>query len=140
MSATIHSSLWYDIPSDDEEAWEQAHAYDRQTGYDEDAVRWQNTVRIRKSRRYCNDVLRNENNSVVYRNVIMCPYPCRFTVMRRIRACKHHITTIATARLLNGVGYLMACAMLGICEEGCIIRGIHRACWCRCIKSVSNND
>ena len=122
------------IPSDDEEAWAEIRAHDLSIGYDENFVRSQNSKRSRRSRRYYNDALRNAYNSVIYRNVILCPYPCRFVVMRSIRNCEFPITTLATARILKGVSSVMACVMMGVCEDGCLIRGCHRASWSRCIR------
>ena len=124
------------IPSDDEEAWAEIRAHDMGIGYDEKIVRSQNSRRFRISRRYYNDELRNVNNIVVYRNVILSPYPCRFILMRSIRDCEFHITTLAMARSLKGASTFMACVMLGVCEDGCLIRGFHRANWSRCICNV----
>ena len=42
------------------------------------------------------------------------------------------IKTIAEAKLLDGVGKLMACVLFGKCEDGCIIRGCHASHWSRC--------
>lgn len=111
----------------------KAHAYDRNIGYDEEFVRTQNSKRIRRSNCYYNDALTNEWNRTAYHRVIMCPYPSRFVVTRSVRECSFPIRTIVQARQLAGVGKLMACVLLGICEDGCKICGCHAAYWSRCI-------
>ena len=120
-------------PSDDEEAWEAIREHDMWIGYDEELVRSYNQIRARNNRRFYYDQVLNEYNVLAYRRVIMCPYPCKYVVMKSIRNCEFEIRTISRARRLKGVGELMACVILGRCEDNCKIQGYHNAAWSRCI-------